>query len=90
MWNRWLNEYFPNLNLRKKWRDDNIPIRVGNLVFITEGSRKDWVIAIVEETITGRDGRVRQAVVRTASGKLLKRAVVKLASIETEILAPEL
>uniref|UniRef100_A0A182VSG3 Integrase catalytic domain-containing protein n=1 Tax=Anopheles minimus TaxID=112268 RepID=A0A182VSG3_9DIPT len=85
LWDRWIKQYFPILNLRSKWYDDKPPIRVGDLVFITEGNRKDWVRAIVEEVNESSDGRIRQAVVRTAKGKTFKRAVVKLAVLETEI-----
>uniref|UniRef100_A0A182WHM1 DUF5641 domain-containing protein n=1 Tax=Anopheles minimus TaxID=112268 RepID=A0A182WHM1_9DIPT len=41
--------------------------------------------AKVEEVFPGRDGRVRQAVVRTANGKILKRPVVKLARVDAEM-----
>ncbi|XP_040173482.1 uncharacterized protein LOC120906100 [Anopheles arabiensis] len=73
MWDRWLKEYLPALNTRSKWREDTRWLNVGDLVFITEGPRKNWLRAKVEETIAGKDGRIRQVVVRTANGKSLYR-----------------
>ncbi|XP_058459679.1 uncharacterized protein LOC131435621 [Malaya genurostris] len=82
VWNRWLKEYFPSLNKRSKWFTDTKPIQVGDLVYITEGSRRTWVRGKVQEVIARSDGRIRQAIVRTAGGKDLRRPVVKLAVME--------
>ena len=54
-------------------------------MFVIEGDRKEWTRAVVEEVHAGRDGRVRQAIVRTATGKQLKRPTVKLAVLDVEI-----
>nr|XP_049467020.1 uncharacterized protein LOC120956181 [Anopheles coluzzii] len=82
---RWLMEYFPTLNRRTKWRAENPSLRVGDLVFIAEGHRKDWTRAQVEEVFTGSDGKVRQAIVRTAQCKRVKRPVAKLAKLPVEV-----
>lgn len=84
-WDRWLKEYVPTLHRRSKWIDEGQQLEIGSLVFITEGARKEWLRAKVEEIFPGSDGRVRQAIVRTANGKRLKRPAVKLAKIEVEI-----
>ncbi|XP_041782000.1 uncharacterized protein LOC121598785 [Anopheles merus] len=84
MWDRWLKEYLPALNTRSKWHEDTRRLNVGDLVFIAEGPRKNWLRAKVEETIAGKDGRIRQVVVRTANGKSLKRPVVKIAVLDVE------
>ncbi|XP_062712088.1 uncharacterized protein LOC134289722 [Aedes albopictus] len=81
VWDRWLKEYFPAVNKRSKWFCDTKPVKVGDLVYVTEGKRRTWVRGKVEELITNKDGRVRQVIVKTASGTL-KRPVVKLAVME--------
>ena len=85
MWNRWLKEYIPTLNRRTKWLKPCKQHQIGDICFITEGPRKEWLRAIVEETFPGKDGIVRQALVRTATGKMLKRPTVKLAVIDVEV-----
>ncbi|XP_058839534.1 uncharacterized protein LOC131695018 [Topomyia yanbarensis] len=82
VWNRWLKEYFPTLNKRPKWFEESKPVRVGDLVYVAEGSRRTWIRGKVQQVIVGSDGRIRQAVVRTSSGRELKRPVVKLAVME--------
>lgn len=54
------------------------------LVFIVDDNgRNGWLRGIVEQVFTGKDGRVRQAMVRTTSG-VYRRPVTKLAVIELE------
>ena len=85
LWDRWIKEYFPSLNLRSKWQDDNSPLREGNLVFIAEGQRRDWIRGIVVEVHAGSDGRIREAMVRTATGKTIRRPAIKFAILPTEV-----
>lgn len=82
IWKRWLKEYFPTLNKRSKWFSDGKPVQVGDLVYVAEGSRRTWMRGKVMQVITGKDGRVRQAIIRTAGDKELKRPVAKLAVME--------
>ncbi|XP_058448727.1 uncharacterized protein LOC131428697 [Malaya genurostris] len=82
MWKRWLREYVPSLNRTSKWLEESRPLKVGDLVFITDDlNRNGWVRGQVDQIITGKDGRVRQAMVRTAGG-IYRRPVTKLALIE--------
>lgn len=82
MWQRWWKEYLPTINSRSKWVEDRKQLRVGDLVFIVnDGHRKNWTRGIVQEVFEGKDGRVRQASVRTANG-VCKRSAVNLAVIE--------
>ncbi|XP_055585525.1 uncharacterized protein LOC129738367 [Uranotaenia lowii] len=84
LWKRWLKEYVPSLNVSTKWLEDSRPLKPGDLVFITDDqNRNGWVRGQVAEVIVLKDGRVRQAVVRTSSG-LFRRPVAKLAVIEIE------
>lgn len=84
MWERWSKEYLPTINKRTKWFDDPKPLQVGDLVFITDGkNRKKWTRGVVEEVFGGKDGRIRQAKVRTAGG-VYRRATANLAVLEVE------
>ncbi|XP_062541725.1 uncharacterized protein LOC134209727 [Armigeres subalbatus] len=85
MWERWSKEYLPSLNHRPKWFDDHKQLEVGDLVFIVDGkNRKSWIRGRVQNVIQGADGRIRQADVRTANGKVHRRAVVNLAVFEIQ------
>lgn len=82
LWNRWQQEYFPTMNRRTKWFKEMKPVGVGDLVYVADAEkRRSWERGIVEEVFAGDDGRIRSAVVRTATG-LKKRAVAKLAVLE--------
>lgn len=57
-------------------------IDVGDLVFVVDGKmRNQWVRGRIEEVYPGRDGRVRQALVRTSTG-VIRRAATKLAVLD--------
>ena len=83
-WKRWRSEYLTGLREYHRTmgsRDERI--RVGDVVLIHgEGPRIRWNLAVVEELITGGDGSVRAAKVKTKNG-LTTRPVVKLYPIET-------
>ncbi|XP_062538894.1 uncharacterized protein LOC134207184 [Armigeres subalbatus] len=81
-WNRWLKEYLPVITRRCKWFQDVKDIAVGDLVLVVDGKAKNqWIRGRVEEVYPGRDGRVRQALVRTSTG-VIRRAAVKLAVLD--------
>ncbi|XP_062704433.1 uncharacterized protein LOC134286777 [Aedes albopictus] len=81
-WARWLKEYLPVITRQGKWFDDKPDIAVDDLVLVVSGSARDqWVRGRVEAVVPGRDGRVRQAFVRTATG-VLRRPAVKLAVLD--------
>lgn len=85
MWERWLKEYLPSLNHRTKWFEERKPIEVGDLVFVVDGkNRKQWIRGRVQSVIPGADGRIRQADVETADGKVHRRAVANLAVLEIQ------
>ncbi|XP_049300629.1 uncharacterized protein LOC125774511 [Anopheles funestus] len=84
MWAKWVKEYAPTLNQRTKWFREERNVSTGDLVYVIDGkNRKNWVRGVVEEPIIAGDGRVRQAWVRTNSGRL-KRAMSQLAVLEIE------
>ena len=82
-WKRWRSEYLTGLREYHRATGSNEGrIRVGDVVQIhDEGPRIRWNLAVVEELITGRDGSVRAAKVKTKHG-LSTRPVVKLYPIE--------
>ncbi|XP_058817769.1 uncharacterized protein LOC131681078 [Topomyia yanbarensis] len=82
MWNRWVKEYVPTVNRRTKWFSESRPLKTGHLVYVTEGtSRKCWIRGVVEEPIVSGSWRIRQAWVRTRTGRF-KRATARLAVLE--------
>ncbi|XP_055585330.1 uncharacterized protein LOC129738161 [Uranotaenia lowii] len=82
LWKRWIREYVPTINQRSKWFSETNPLKKGDLVYVVEGSRrKAWVRGIIEEPIVSGDGRVRQALVRTAGG-VFRRGTANLAVLE--------
>ncbi|XP_065088311.1 uncharacterized protein LOC135709824 [Ochlerotatus camptorhynchus] len=81
-WRRWIREYLPTITRRTKWFEDTKPIAVGDVVFsVDEGVRNRWIRGIVITVFPGKDGRVRQANIRTVSG-VLRRPVTKLAVLD--------
>lgn len=73
-------EYFR----RSEWYDELRDVKVDGSVFVVDGkNKKSWIRGKVEEVFAGKDGRVRQANVRTAEG-ILKRGVANLAVMEIE------
>ncbi|XP_058449088.1 uncharacterized protein LOC131429055 [Malaya genurostris] len=82
IWERWHKEYFPSINQRTKWHRNCTPLNEGDLVFVVDGkNRKNWIRGIVAKTITGSDGVIRQAMVRTSAG-VFRRAVANLAVMD--------
>ena len=73
-WRRWLAEYLPKLTIRQKWLEERPPLKVGDIVLISEDNvkRGNWPLAIVEEIYQGKDGLVRTATLRTKMGKRLR------------------
>ncbi|KXJ74049.1 hypothetical protein RP20_CCG014482 [Aedes albopictus] len=81
-WTRWVKEMLPTLTRRTKWFGEEKMIAVGDLVLIVDdGNRNSWTRGRVQEVIPGSDGRVRQALVKTARG-CLRRPVAKLAILD--------
>lgn len=82
-WKRWVREYLPTLTRRSKWFSSVKPIEKGDVVIIIDDNNPTncWPKGIVIETVMGKNGQVRQAVVQTASG-VLTRPAVKLAVLD--------
>ncbi|XP_053691312.1 uncharacterized protein LOC128739837 [Sabethes cyaneus] len=90
IWKRWIQEYLPVISRRSKWFEDVKEIAEGSLVLIVDGAvRNQWTRGRVVKVIHGKDGRVRQAWVKTTNG-VIRRPVVKLALLDVlEVGKPE-
>ncbi|XP_055633858.1 uncharacterized protein LOC129774182 [Toxorhynchites rutilus septentrionalis] len=81
MWKRWSKEYLPVIRRQGKWFGNVRDIHESDLVLMVgDAVRNQYVRARVEK-FRGRDGRVRQAQVRTATA-VYKRPVVRLALLD--------
>lgn len=82
IWSRWIKEYLPVISRRSKWCEEVKELEEGDLVLVINGSvRNQWTRGRIEKVIPGRDGRVRQALVRTRTG-IMRRPSVKLALLD--------
>lgn len=67
---------------RTKWFEDVPAIQPGNLVIIVDDQvRNGWIRGRVVQVVKGSDGRIRQAVLQTATG-LVRRPIAKLALLD--------
>ncbi|XP_076655808.1 uncharacterized protein LOC143360652 [Halictus rubicundus] len=78
-WNRWVREYLPTLQPRRRWTHDTKSIKTGSIVIIADHlmPRNMWLKGIIKAVYPGADGRIRVAEVKTQHGTL-RRPVVKL------------
>ncbi|XP_044165196.1 uncharacterized protein LOC122949115 [Acropora millepora] len=89
-WKRWKQEYLHHLTVRNKWRKEEPPLQVGDIVLVSEDnvSRGKWPLARVTEVRPGRDGLVRTATVRTEKS-FLNRPVQRLHRLEIASTTPQ-
>lgn len=82
-WRRWIKEYLPELTRRTKWHGETIAVKVGDLVIVCDDqlTSNRWRRGRVLKVFPGPDGRVRNAVVKTADGEL-RRPVSRLAVLD--------
>ena len=68
-WKRWIKEYLPTLQERKKWNVPKENLKVDDLVLLADEHypRGQWPLARVVEVFKGEDGYVRSAKVITSS-----------------------
>ena len=76
-WKRWKTEYLTSLReFHRTTGNNKRTINIGDAVHIQEGKQRNgWKLAIVDDLITGNDGHVRAAIVKTNTG-LTTRAIV--------------
>ena len=85
MWQRWLSEFVPQLNVMKKWVCQRRNLKIGDVVLAMEPgtARGNWPLAIVTATYPGTDGLVRVVDVKVRS-KTCRRPVNRLVPLEVE------
>ena len=71
-WRRWQNEYLQQLSIRPKWNQEQPPVKIGDIVLISEDKmpRGKWPLARIIETYPGKDNLIRTALLQTAKGQL--------------------
>ncbi|XP_041785593.1 uncharacterized protein LOC121600875 [Anopheles merus] len=84
-WDRWKKEYLPTLIKRNKWTNKVEPVKVGDVVVLTNDNAPagQWLKGKVLEVHPAADGQVRVVTVKTASG-ILKRPAVKVAVVDVK------
>ena len=82
-WNRWLKDYIPELQRRKKWSDCKPNVTVGDLVLLCDEHtpRSLWPLGVIQLVHTSQDGLVRTVEVRTKSS-VFARPITKIVSLE--------
>jgi len=73
-WKRWTTEYLPQLQRKNKWRNEEVPLKVGDVVLVTEDNttRPTWPMGRVTEVVPGRDGLIRTVKVKTKKGAFVR------------------
>ena len=85
-WSRWMREWLPGLNARRKLFKTHRNITVGDvmLVISPNTSRENWPLELVLEIYPGQDGYVRVVTIQVGEGTLI-RPVTKLCPLELEV-----
>ena len=84
-WTRWMQEWIPALNGRKKWFKTQRDVRIGDVMMILspDTPRGSWPLGRVLDVYPGKDGHVRVAKLQVGQGTLT-RPVNKLCPLELE------
>ncbi|XP_068713712.1 uncharacterized protein [Montipora capricornis] len=61
-WQRWRGEYLQQLSVRQKWVNEQLALKVGDAVLISEDklSRGKWPMGTVDKLLPGKDGVIRR------------------------------
>ena len=84
-WLRWQREYLTSLRQAHKGKRvrEGSTLNVGDVVLLhDELPRNQWKLGVIEKVFPGIDGLVRAVNVRVAIGKIIRRAIEKLYSLE--------
>ncbi len=84
-WSRWMIEWLPTLQGRRKWKREQPNLKVGDVVLVVspDTPRGSWPLGRITELFPGRDGHVRVVEVKV-NGKLLRRPIAKLCPLQTD------
>lgn len=82
-WRRWVKEYLPLLQTRKKWVLPQENLAVGDMILVMDEStpRGQWPLRRVLNVFPDKWGNVRQVEVKI-DHKALRRPIVKLCKLE--------
>ncbi|KRZ02718.1 hypothetical protein T11_8069, partial [Trichinella zimbabwensis] len=84
LWKRWRKEYLANFNNRQKWKTRKLEPRIGD----NNQHRSNWPLGRILELYPSSDGIKRSALVKTATGTLV-RPIRKLQLIEPPAVTEE-
>ena len=79
-WKRWYRDVFPSLVTRKKWKVERRNVRVDDIVVVQDSNavRGKWITGRIVNVFPGKDGRVRNVKVKTAT-TYYERPITKIA-----------
>ena len=82
-WKRWMKEWLPSLNTRRKWNSVNKDVREGDIVLVINPDipRGHWKLGVIVTAYPGSDGHVRVVDVRIGQS-VFKRPVTKICPLE--------
>eukprot|EP00117_Sycon_ciliatum_P019093 scpid35165/ scgid17425/ len=82
-WQRWLTEWVPALNQRRKWFAERKDVSCDDVVLVIQpdSPRGQWPLGRVTQTFPGADGKVRVVEVQVA-GKRMTRPITKVCPLE--------
>lgn len=80
-WSRWKDEYLLSMQRRMKWYSPSNNLEVGDIVLILDENTPPtaWLLGKIEEVLPGKDGFVRNVVIKTQTSTL-KRPIQKVIS----------
>lgn len=82
-WTRWKKEYLRELKCASRKIEGHTSIQQGDVLLLGEArKRTQWKLCKVEKIFPGKDGLVRTCLLRTPEGKLVKRPIQLLYSLE--------
>ncbi|XP_071095446.1 uncharacterized protein [Haliotis cracherodii] len=83
IWRRWMREWLPTLNVRKKWVTSSRDFQVDDVVIVVsqDNPRGTWPMGRILKTYPGKDGHVRVVDVKVG-GSRLTRPVTKICPLE--------
>ncbi|CAM1307174.1 Uncharacterised protein r2_g1709 [Pycnogonum litorale] len=81
-WKRWVREYMPELQERKKWYKESLNLKEGDLVLIVyeKTTRGKWPLGRIVTVFEGSDKLVQSALVKTSKSQIV-RPIHKLCKI---------
>ena len=82
-WQRWMREWIPSLAGRKKWRDEQNNVKVGDIALMisVDTERAKWPMGRIEEVFPGKDGRVRRVTIKIGD-KFYDRGIQSICPLE--------